>query len=146
MKYMVINELAAFCSDHNAQVIPLEGSYLAGDTSFPEVYFNIADQEFRFYVDDEFDDLKVGSDLLSVCVALRALESYDYAEDYLVWCTQHNFDGADMKVRDHFQNLGEVVGWFGKKGIKVFSFISDFDFELNAGPAQYLRENPNFTI
>ena len=146
MKYPQINELIEFCKRNRVNVIQLPDNYLADNTSFPLINLTILDKDFIFFVDDEYDDLKVGSLPLSVCIALRALESYDYAEDYLIWCTQHGFEAANMQVREHFRNLGEIVSWFNNNSLKVFSFISDYDFELNAGAAQYLRENPNLTV
>ncbi len=146
MDYKELKQLSDFCLKYQASVVRLKDRFLAEDTSFPEIHFSILDKQFNLFVDDEFDDLKVNSNPLSVCIALRALESYDFAEDYLVWCTQHNFDAADMQVRDHFQNLGEIVAWFAKNQIQVDSFISDFDFELNAGVAQFLRFNPDYKV
>lgn len=141
MKYLEIKELSDYSERYKMKAIPLAGNYLANDSSFPLIQLFILDEVFEFYVDDEYEDLDVENNLLSICIALRVLESYDYAEDYLIWCTQHGFDASIEEVRVHFKNLGEINSWFQKNGIQIKSFISDYDFELNAGAAQYLREH-----
>lgn len=144
MDYEEIQELSRFTRKHRIDVKVILDSYLAGNTSFPMVGVKFQDYSFRIFVDDEYDDLKINSKLLAVCIVLRALESYDFAEDYLIWCTQHGFDAAIPEVRNHFQQLGEVVKWFKYNNIPIYSFIADYDFELNAGAAQFLRYNPDF--
>ena len=108
MNYEEIQELSHFTIKHRIDVKVFPDSYLDGDTSFPLVEVKFPDYSFRIFVDDEYDDLKINSKLLAVCIVLRALESYDFAEDYLVWCTQHGFDAAIPEVRNHFLQLGEV--------------------------------------
>ncbi len=143
MNYNEIQQLNIFSTKYQIIIKPIVGSYLVGNTSFPEVDVTISDHRFAVYVDDEYDDLKINSKLLAVCILMRTLESYDYADDYLVWCTQHGFNAANSLVKDHFQNLGDIVGWFRSNDILINSFISDYDFELNAGAAQSLRFNPD---
>ena len=102
MNYKELIDLSTFCENHKATVTCLPDKYLAGVTSFPLIQLTIQEKQFTFFVDDEYDDLTVNSNELSVCIALRALESYDYADDYLVWCTQHNFDASIDEVRSHY--------------------------------------------
>ena len=71
---------------------------------------------------------------------LRSLESYTDAENYSVWARHHNFDAADTDVRHHYLNLGKHYEAIQKLIGPIDSQISDFDFELNAGAAQFLRE------
>jgi len=59
---------------------------------------------------------------------------------YPSWCKALNLDESNAEVRNHFDNLLQIsqelkalVGTFD-------SVISDFDFTLNAGAAQELRE------
>ncbi len=135
-----ITELQVLVTTFQMSVKTITGEFLGEKEYFPKIRLTIKGRVFSFYADDEYNDLTIPNPALSVCVALRSLEDYKHAEDYLVWCTQHNFDTASTAVRNHFQHLGEVYSQVHKILGEVDSKISDYDFELNTGAAQQLRK------
>ncbi|MCG8372695.1 MAG: hypothetical protein MI700_04140 [Balneolales bacterium] len=135
-----ITALQVLVTTFQMSVKAVAGEFLCEKEYFPKIRLTIRGREFSFYVDDEYNDLTIPNPALSVCVALRSLEDYEYAEDYFVWCAQHNFDTGSTAVRSHFQHLGEVYSQVHKILGEVDSKISDYDFELDAGAARKLRK------
>jgi hypothetical protein len=139
--YPEITALNALISQFDISVSIVSDSFLAGRNDFPLIEMRAGNESFSFFVDDEFGDLALGNPPLSLCVALRTLESYEFAEDFLVWCTQHGLDAAGPGLLDHFKNLGEIYTKIQELLGEINSQISDFDFELNAGAVQMLRKS-----
>ncbi|PQB05391.1 hypothetical protein [Aureitalea marina] len=136
--YPAIRQLAELQKALKPKITAVEGQYLQKEY-YPLVHFELRGTTFPIYVDDEYTDLELGNRLLNLCLVLRALENYLDAEDYLVWCTQHGLDFGDSAAREYHMGLGTMVREIRKWIDPIDSFISDFDFELNAGAAQYLR-------
>ena len=128
----------------NPEISPVEGEFLEKEY-YPLVHFTLKRTTYSIYIDDEFGDRDLESPLMNLCLVLRALENYLDAEDYLVWCTQHGIDSSSTLAREYHMGLGNVVRDIQKWIDPIDSYISDFDFELNAGAAQFLREHPQIT-
>ncbi len=110
-----------------------------GYEDYPLVEFIIKNRKFKFFVDDEYQDFKIENPLLHLCLVLRELESYQEAEDYLVWCRQRMIDPTDSKARDNHMTLVSVYRNIQMILGEIDSQITDLDFQLNAGAAQELR-------
>ena len=136
--YPAITHLARLQHDHKPKIEAVKGKFLEKEY-YPLVRFRLRGKDHLIYVDDEYNDLEVGNPLLDLCLVLRALENYLDAEDYLVWCNQHGLDAANPDARAYHMGLDEVVKQISKWIDPIDSFVSDFDFELNAGAAQELR-------
>lgn len=123
------------------EVVPLDGEFLEQEY-YPLVEFRLKGKSYKIYLDNEYEDLELGNPLLNLCLVLRALENYLDTEDYLVWCTQHGIDPANSVARNYHMGLGKAVREIALWIDPIDSFISDYDFELNAGAAQFLRKHP----
>ena len=107
------------------------------------VIFKIKNKEFSFLIDDEYRDLDNPNRLLRVELMLRFLELFEESEDYLVWCRYHMLDSNTPGLLTYFRKVVEqydlVSAILNQHPIECF--LSDLDWELNAGAAQYLRTN-----
>lgn len=105
--------------------------------------FYINELRFNLYLDDEYDDRELDSQLLNVVLALNSLDHLQDASDYLVWCNQLNLNPAVKGLLDYYKEAikfsDQCLSFFSDD--KINSFISGLDFELNAGAAQYLRKH-----
>ena len=136
--YPEIAQLASLRKQFNISV-QVTDEVLCDKSWFPKVHFAIGSQSFEIFVDDEYEDFNINNPDLHLCLVLRSLEIYDDAEDYLVWCTQLGLDSSDPVAREHHMELRTIYLAIEKRLGAIDSFISDYDFELNAGAAQMLR-------
>lgn len=120
------------------------GKFLRDRNYYPEVVFRIGSTSYNIYIDDEFNDLRIGNSLLNLCLVLRSLEIYEDTDDYLQWCTELGIDSSDNIARAYHMGLRTMYSEIESRIGKIDSCISDFDFELNAGAAQELRRKNGF--
>ena len=92
------------------------------------------------FLDDEYQDLKVGNPLLDICLVYIELEDYEYHEDITTWCQGRGIEPTD-KVINYYRNLAELYREIESRIGKIKCPVSDYDFEMNAGAAQALREH-----
>ncbi len=133
-----IAKLQAVRLQHQIE-IRITQEQLCNRADFPKVLFTLDEKTFPIYVDDEYGDLKINNPDLHLCLVLRSLENYADAEDFLVWCTQLGLNSSDTEARNHHLALRTIYPEIATLLGTIDSFISDFDFELNAGAAQELR-------
>lgn len=108
---------------------------------YPRVDFKVGGKEFHLFVDDEYDDFRNNYPLLNLCLILRELEGFEYADDYKVWCQERGLDDNNPQVESNYRHLGEVYSSITAIIGKIDSKVSDFDFEMNARAAQALRRS-----
>ncbi len=122
--------------------IKINRSQVLGDQQYyPRVDFKFGGKEFHLFVDDEYDDFRNNYPLLNLCLVLRELEGYDYADDYLVWCQERGLNEGNPQVQSNYKHLGDVYADITSIMGKIDSQVSDFDFEMNARAAQALRRS-----
>lgn len=114
---------------------------LGGKSYYPKVDFSFNGQKFHLCIDDEYDDLKKNYPLLVLCLVLRELEGFEFTSDYHVWCKERYLNPDDESIRENFKNLKLTYEKVSQILGKVESFVSDFDFEMNARAAQSLRKS-----
>lgn len=139
-EYPEIVSLQNLIKDHSIQISMDSDTNLSSRTNYPQVTFQLQEHSFTFYVDDEYDDFLISNPPLDLCVVLRELEDYAYAEDYLVWCTSKSLQASNSQVRDQHMKLRSIYAEVEAIVGEINSHVSDYDFELNAGAAQALRE------
>ncbi len=138
--YQEIQALNEIYQKHKINIRIIDNKFLSGNNDYRAVELSINKKSLILFVDDEYKDLKVNNPLLILCLILRALEDYKYADDYLVWCKNNAFEAGNSQIREYYMNLGNIYREVGKIIGKIDSQISDYDFELNAGAARKLRE------
>lgn len=137
--YPEIDKLNQIYVDHQVVIIADHTRLLGGKKYYPMVEFQLAGKQFEIYVDDQYQDLRLNYPLLNLCLVLRELEGYDWADDLLVWSMERGLDSGDLQVLDFYRELGRIYIQVEAILGKVDPFVSDWDFEMNAGAAQALR-------
>ncbi|XOV66695.1 MAG: hypothetical protein ACFHU9_13805 [Fluviicola sp.] len=138
-EYPEIEQLASLRKQFNIS-IQVTDEFLCGKSWFPKVEFQLNGASYFLFVDDEFEDFKINNSDLHLCLVLRSLENYKDSEDFLVWCTELGLPPSDIHVREYHLELRNIYPAIEKQLGRIDSFISDHDFELNAGAAQVLRK------
>lgn len=117
----------------NLDTLPIEDSFLVSVT--------IQDKSIQILIQDEFDDFYIQNRLLHVVLALNELVIIEESTDYLDWCNQQGYSANNEFLRSYYQTMIKelpTLSSYFPKG-KLTAFISDWDFQLNAGAAQFLR-------
>ena len=139
--YLEIEQLEDLIKLHSIEVETQPGIFLTGDESYTAVKFRIGNHIHELFVFDEYDDLELNNPPLSLCLVLRELETYRDAEDFLVWCKEQGLEPGNDAARSYHMGLNSIY----KRVIEVLgpidSALSDLDFQLNSGAAQYLRSS-----
>lgn len=140
-EYEEIDQLNVFYVRYQFSWKTDRSQLLAGKSYYPRVNFSLNGTSFWLYIDDEYDDLKKNYPLLVLCLVLRELEGYAYTSDYATWCQERFLNAQDTEVQQAFDQLKKVYYQILQWVNPIDSFVSDWDFEMNAGAAQKLRKS-----
>lgn len=138
--YLEIKELYSVIdkSGLGFEVLPLNKEL--EKASFREILFRFDSSDLIIPVDDEYEDTDLNNPALLLQLVIYALEEYEDCEDFLVWSTAYGLSASNPVHLDWYRQLGEVVPKIREIIGFDISGISDFDWQLNAGAAQALRE------
>ncbi|CAG5081563.1 hypothetical protein [Parvicella tangerina] len=103
------------------------------DPYFFPVQLKINQHQWKIYIDDEYEDFNSAKPLSCLYLILLALDTYEYAEDYLDWCNQYNLDAANMKWLDYFKELDKIYHEIEDVLGEIDPCISDYDYTLRTG-------------
>ncbi len=97
--------------------------------------------EHVIYMMDEYDDLRFNNPLLNFVLVFRELELIADSTDYLNWCKQQSIDAHNDVLSAYYADLASALPDIAKcfPDYNITSFVSDLDFQLNAGVIQTLR-------
>ena len=113
------------------------------DNQLYPLELTINQKKYIVQTDDEYGDLQIDNELLHLVIALREIETIEAATDYLDWCKQLNLNASNDRLLLYYKKIIDQI--FDFKALfedgKITSFISDLDFQLNAGSIQLLRLN-----
>jgi hypothetical protein len=140
-KYPSIIALKDIYTKFKISILVSTTDLLCDRTNYPALELSIGKNKFSLFIDDEYEDLAINNPILTFCLLLRELEDYDYALDYLEWCKHHDFDVSNSQVREYYLSLGSIYRDIENILGEINSQVSDYDFELNAGAAQFLRKD-----
>lgn len=102
----------------------------------------IKNNSYLVLIQDEYNDLEIQNPLLHAVLVLREWEIIDDSIDYLDWCKAQGYPTKSEYLRQYYQDavskLSQISNYF--EGGNITSFISDLDFQLNAGAVQFLRK------
>ncbi len=134
-----IAAIQSFIAYHKISVSPSMKEVVA--LQLTPLQLHLKGKTFHIQLSDEYHDLSLKSKLLKYVLVFRALESLQETNDYLDWCKKEGLNATNEKLRSYYQDIIGVLPQINA----VFpdqhptSFISDYDYQLNAGAMQYLR-------
>jgi len=139
--YPEIELLNQFKNQHNISVSIIESEKI--DPRLFSIAFSIKQNIYIIQSDDEYLDLQIDSEILHLVIALREIETINASTDFLDWCRQLNLNASNDKLLAYYKEISSQL--FDFKNLfengKLNSFISDLDYQLNAGAIQILRLN-----
>ena len=111
-------------------------------TDLIPVQFQFQNKAFEVLIDDEYNDLSIKNDTLNVLLVLRELAIIDDSKDYLEWINFYNQNASSIKLLDYYKTMIPIVENIKStfENGEIDYYISDLDFELNAGAMQILRD------
>ena len=136
--YPEVAALKLFYRSQTVQIIRLDHS-LIEDTLYCDITLKGID--YPVLIQDEYQDFKCPNTLLHLVLALREWEFLEESADYLVWCREQGYPGNREVLRRYYQDMVKVlpkIATHFKRG-KIDSFVTDLDFQLDAGAVHYLR-------
>lgn len=139
-KYPEVKELYDIIEEHEIKLTVLPITPAFKDAYFREVRLSTPSIEFTAPVDDELEDSNSGNPALLLQLIFYAIEEYEVCEDFLVWSTAYGLDASNPIHLDWYRRIGIITPEFRKIISTEVSGISDYDWQLNAGAAQALRE------
>ncbi|MDO5972113.1 hypothetical protein Q4Q35_20125 [Flavivirga aquimarina] len=101
----------------------------------------IRNNTYTIHALDEYEDLNYYNPILNFIVVFRSIAIIDESEDFLMWCKLESLDANNHKLLDYYKgicnNIEGINNCFPNN--KIDYFVSDLDFQLNAGVMQFLR-------
>ncbi len=138
--YSEIDELYSVIEKQQLRFEILPPTEELRDACFRKVALTKQDTTFTIPVDDEFEDAELKNPALLLQLIIYAIEEYEDLDDFLVWCTAYGLKAENPTHLEWYRQLGELTPKIREIIGNDLTGISDFDWQLNAGPAQALRE------
>lgn len=138
--YPEIKKLYDLIEDHSIRLTVLPKTSELLDASFQEIQMTTSSGEYKIPVDDELQDADLGNPALILHLVIYAIEEYEDCDDFLVWSTAYGLDPSVQIHLDWYKQLGVVTPKIRSIIGPEITGISDYDWQLNAGAAQALRE------
>ncbi|MBO6522905.1 MAG: hypothetical protein JJ971_03695 [Balneolaceae bacterium] len=139
-KYPEVKELYDIIEEYEIKFLLLPVTPALKGAYFREIQLSTPSIEFTIPVDDELDDANSENPALLLQLIIYAIEEYEDCEDFLVWSTAYGLDASNPTHINWYKRLGKITPAFRKIIRADVAGISDYDWQLNAGAAQALRE------
>jgi hypothetical protein len=139
-KYPQIAALYSIIEDKKIKMTALPTNPKMDSIYFREIEFSSQDFSVVIPLDDEYEDVEKGNQALMLQLIIYAVEEYEDCEDFLVWSTAFGLNSNDPFILDMYRDLGKTIPKIRDIIGTEINDISDYDWELNAGAAQALRE------
>ncbi|MEP2935328.1 MAG: hypothetical protein ABJM06_06395 [Gilvibacter sp.] len=142
--YPEITQLESFVLEHDCHCTLLQVHYPEFGALVP-CNLRLKRYSFDVFLDDEYEDVKRNNQLLLFELSLQSLVQVRESSDFLDWCNQLGLNPVHSSLLDYYKKAHafcEQIA-FLFTGNTVQGFISNWDFGLNAGAAQYLRTHSN---
>lgn len=111
------------------------------DQTLIPVVLKLDNKTYTIHVSDEYEDLNYYNPVLSFIIVFRAITIIDESEDFLIWCKQEGLNPNNHELLNYYKTLcnaiDDINSYFPDN--KIDYFVSDLDFQLNAGVMQFLR-------
>jgi len=137
--YPEIQLLKDFYTMHSVEIVYLNDHQIG--FGLKPVQFAFREHKVIIQIKDEYDDLLDQNPLLNLLLVLGELSFIDESTDFLNWCTENEVNASSEKLRMYYHEILDFIATFKTyfPEDKIDCFISDLDFQINAGAAQYLR-------
>ncbi|MBO6572933.1 hypothetical protein GYB29_00465 [bacterium] len=139
-RYPQIAALYSIIEDKKIKLTALPTNPKLDSIYFREIEFSSQDFSAIIPLDDEYEDVEKGNQALMLQLIIYAVEEYEDCEDFLVWSTAFGLNSKDPFILDMYRGLGKTFPKIRDIIGTQINDISDYDWELNAGAAQALRE------
>ncbi len=105
------------------------------------VVLRIGNCIYTIHVSDEYEDLSYYNPILNFIIVFRALVAINESKDFLVWCKQEGLNPDNLKLLNYYKDICHTISNINScfPNNEIDYFISDLDFQLNAGVMQFLR-------
>lgn len=139
-RYPQIAALYSIIEDKKIKMTALPTNPKMDSIYFREIEFSSQDFSAIIPLDDEYEDVEKGNQALMLQLIIYAVEEYEDREDFLVWSTAFGLNSNDPFILNMYRDLGKTIPKIRDIIGTDINDISDYDWELNAGAAQALRE------
>ncbi|HCI72345.1 MAG TPA: hypothetical protein DF712_12475 [Balneola sp.] len=139
-RYPQIAALYSIIEDKKIKLTALPTNPKLDSIYFREIEFSSQDFSAIIPLDDEYEDVEKGNQALMLQLIIYAVEEYEDREDFLVWSTAFGLNSNDPFILNMYRDLGKTIPKIRDIIGTDINDISDYDWELNAGAAQALRE------
>lgn len=139
-KYPQIAELYSILEYKKIKLTALPTNPKMDSIYFREIEFNSKEFSAVIPLDDEYGDAEKGNQALILQLIIYAVEEYEDCEDFLVWSMAFGLNSNDPFILNMYRDLGKTIPKIRDVIGTDVNDISDYDWELNAGAAQALRE------
>ena len=111
------------------------------DENLIPVVLKLGNDTYTVHEMDEYDDLNYHNPVLNFIIVFRTITIIDESEDFLVWCRQEDLNPNNHKLLNYYKtfcsSIDNINSYFPDN--KIDYFVSDLDFQLNAGVIRFLR-------
>ncbi|MEH6537713.1 MAG: hypothetical protein V7719_15035 [Psychroserpens sp.] len=137
--YSEIQQLKDFYTTHGVNIVLLKEPHIG--FGLKPVQFTFRGNPIVIHIKDDYEDLKDQNPLLNLFLVLNELSFIDESTDFLNWCSENEVNASLEPLRQYYNDLLVFITTFKTyfADDRIDCFISDLDFQLNAGAAQYLR-------
>ncbi|WP_332243883.1 hypothetical protein [Flavivirga spongiicola] len=117
------------------------GKGVSIDKNLTPVTLKINNNTYTIHVLDEYEDLNYYNPVLNFVIVFRTLVTLNESEDFLVWCKQEGLNPDNHKLLDYYKDICNTINDINScfSNNEIDYFVSDLDFQLNAGVMQFLR-------
>lgn len=141
MEYPIVQSIVNACKAHQLSFIIEENDELWNELMLRRIHVYAGDQMYSINIDDECDDCQHQHPPVMLQLVLDMMESYEEAEDYLVWCKDCGYKAANRKASETWFELREVVPQLRKLLGGDLHPISSWDWQMNTGAPDALRNS-----
>lgn len=138
-KYPEVDALYLHIENKGIKLSALSITEKLDSISFREIEFSSPEYSCLFPVDDEYEDADSDNQAILLQLILYSIMEYEDSDDFLVWSTAFGLNASDPFSLDLYRRTGEMAPKIRVIIGNDFRGISDFDWQLNAGAAQALR-------
>jgi len=143
--YPEISQLTAFAKATACTLSIVDKEFIANVSLIP-VRFSIKQTTCTVLVEDEYNDLKTPNTLLHLELVLRELATLQEETDFLAWCKALGINASNNSLLTYYKDMVNTQLSLLQKAanpMPLRGFVTDYDFQLNAGAAQALRAVTN---